>query len=133
MDPQTTWRMLLDSWSFRHWEDVIEQSEDLLNWLNKDGFTPRIEHLQQHGPDLNRLLVKTTCEFLQSRAKSVLASPILIPADVVFSLKCFTCSNLGPNSYDKATAEGWDGIEYLPQLSLQNFLGTCPGCRANDQ
>ncbi len=133
MDPQETWRMLLDAWFYRKWDDVLELSEALLLWLEKDGFAPQVEHPRELGPDLNRLLVKTAAEFLRRRATVVLESPNGIPQDVPFSLTCCDCNNEGPDTYDEATAEGWSGIEYVPHLSSENFLGRCPVCLANDQ
>ncbi len=133
MDPQQTWRLLLDAWFHRNWDDVVELSEALLNWLEKEGFAPQVEHPRELGPDLNRLLVITASEFLRKRATVVQESPNGIPLDVGFSLTCSECNNDGPESYDEAIAEGWTGIEYVPHLSSENFLGSCPICIANDQ
>lgn len=133
MDPKETWRMLLDAWFHRNWDDVLELSEALLNWLHKDGFAPQVEYPRELGPDLNRLLAKTACEFVRKRATVVKESPNGIPQDVGFSLTCSECNNEGPESYDDALAEGWAGIEYVPHLSSENFLGTCPICIAADQ
>ena len=128
MDPQETWRMLLEAWFNRNWDDVVELSEALLNWIGKDGFAPCVEHARELGPDLNRLLVRTACDFLLKRANVVLESPNRIPQDVGFSLTCGECNNEGPDSYDEAIAEGWTGIEYVPHLASENFLGRCPIC-----
>jgi len=133
MDPQETWRMLLDAWFYRNWDDVLELSEALLNWLEKDGFAPQVESPRELGPELNRLLVRTACEFMRKRATVVLESPNGIPQDVGFSLTCSECNNEGPESYDEAIAEGWAGIEYVPHLSSENFLGSCPTCLAEYQ
>jgi hypothetical protein len=32
-------------------------------------------------------------------------------------------------SFDHATAEGWSGIDYAPDLPMANFIGLCPECR----
>ena len=133
MDPKETWRMLLDAWLYRKWDEVLELSEALLNWLEKDGFAPQIEYPRSLGPDLNRLLTKTACEFIRKRATVVMESPNRIPRDVGFSLTCSECNNEGPESYDEAIAEGWSGIEYVPHLISENFLGSCPTCLVNDE
>lgn len=133
MDPQQTWRALLDAWFTRQWDEVVELSEALFNWLEKHGFAPQVEYPRRLGPELDALLVRTACEFLRKRATVVLTSANGIPEDVGFSLTCGECNNEGPDSYDEAIAEGWTGIEYVPHLPSENFLGCCPTCLANDK
>ena len=132
MDPQETWRMLLDAWFYRNWDDVLDLSEALLNWLGKDGFAPQVQLRKQLGQDLNRVIVTATCQFMRQRAKSVLESPHGILPNIAFSLTCSECNNDAPDTYDEAVAEGWTGIEYVPHLTSENFLGSCPICLADE-
>jgi len=132
MDPQETWRMLLDAWFYRNWDVVVELSEALLNWFGKDGFAPQVQLRKQLGQDLNRVIVTAASQFMRQRAKSVLESPHGIPPDIAFSLTCSECNNDGPDTFDEAIAEGWTGIEYVPHLTSENFLGSCPICLADE-
>lgn len=132
MDPKETWRMLLDAWRYRKWDEVLELSIALLNWLEKEGYAPQVEYPRELGPELNCLLAKAACVFLRNRAVDVLKSPNRIPLDVGFSLACSECNNEGPASFDAAICEGWMKIEYIPHLSSENFLGRCPICLANE-
>ena len=54
MDPQTTWRDLLRAWSDRDWEAVVEHSESLLDWIDRDGFPPKTMRDVELGTELNR-------------------------------------------------------------------------------
>ena len=132
MDPQETWRMLLDAWVMREWEEVDELAEALLNWLDRQGFPPSVAHPKELGADLNRAIVRAACEFIRQRTRSVLNDPNRIPQDVPFSLTCGQCNNQGPDTHEEALSEGWTGIEYVPDLMSENFLGICPICRAKN-
>lgn len=133
MDPQTTWRMLLDAWIDREWETVDELAEALLHWLGKEGFPPDVEQPKELGADFNRAIVLAACEFAQHRARSVLSDPDRLPQDVAFSLTCSECNNEGPDTHEEAVREGWTGFEYAPALMSANFLGVCPICQARDR
>lgn len=128
MDPQETWRMLLDTWFCRHWNDVVELSEALQNWLSKDGFAPQVEHPRQLGADLNRTIVLSTSQFVKHRALTVLESANGIPLNVPFTLTCSECNNEGPDNFAQAVAEGWEDVEYVTHLPAENFLGCCLAC-----
>jgi hypothetical protein len=88
MDPQVAWTNLLIAWVSRDWEDVLELSEALLNWLDKDGFPPEFSYPQELGSEINRIVVRATCEFVHQRAASVLSTQGGIPPEVPFSLSC---------------------------------------------
>ena len=42
MDPQATWRRMIDAYAIRDFETAQEAAEDLRNWLRRGGFPPQI-------------------------------------------------------------------------------------------
>lgn len=132
MDPQVAWSNLLIAWVSRDWEEVLELSDALLNWLNKDGFPPEFSYPQELGAELNLVVVRATCDFAQQRAASVLSAADGIPPDVPFTLTCRECRDDGPVSVSQARQAGWQRIEYAPASAFENFLGICPNCQAGN-
>lgn len=56
-----------------------------------------------------------------------------IPKDVPFSLTCAYCdAGMDVETFESAMAQGWCNIDYVPELSMANFLGVCPECREED-
>jgi hypothetical protein len=133
MDPQATWNALLDAWTQRDWQEVVDLAEALLEWIRKGGFPPKTTPGRQMGADWNHVLSVAACKFALGRASNVLASPGNIPTEVPFTLSCAECNNEGPPSYGDALAAGWKRLIYTPAGLSENFLGVCPQCsRAED-
>lgn len=132
MDPQVAWSNLLTAWISRDWEEVLELSEALLNWLNKDGFPPEFSYPQELGSEINRIVVRATCDFVRQRAASVLSAPSGIPPEVPFSLSCRECRVDSPDTVSQARQAGWRNVEYVPASAFENFLGICPNCQAGN-
>lgn len=128
MDPQVAWTNLLIAWISHDWEQVLELSEALLEWLDKDGFPPEFSYPQELGEELNRVVSRSACEFSHLRAASVLSAPDGILPDVPFTLACRGCRNDGPDTVSQARQAGWLRIEYAPASAFESFLGTCPNC-----
>ena len=132
MDPQATWRELIEAWLEGNWQAVSEFSEALLDWLSKDGFPPETMGAMRLGADWNRSIAVAVCELAYQRASSVLDRPNGIPTDVSFTLACATCNDDGPHTYDEAIADGWKQLQYTPAGISENFLGRCPQCQTVD-
>ena len=126
MDPQATWTRLLEAWKDHDWEELQEAARDLKRWMARGGFPPDVFPQQSMGSLWNRAVVRSACEFALQMAWQVLQSPNGIPKGVSFSVSCFECDAGSPASYEEAAAAGWTGIEFRPDLPLENFLGYCP-------
>jgi Zn finger protein HypA/HybF involved in hydrogenase expression len=129
MDPQETWRRLLDAWKQNEWEEVHELSSALLDWLAKGGFPPDPYYPEDMGRHWNFRSVLASCAFAQKLAETILANPGFIPDEVPFELSCSTCKRPGPNSATEAENAGWVNLHYVPNSILSTALGTCPRCQ----
>lgn len=117
MDPQTTWDMLLRAWSRRAWDDVLDLSQALLDWLDKGGFPPETNYPTELGAEWNTVVARAAIEFALRRSRLVLDDPNGIPADVPFVLICTKCMHEGPESFATATKQGWANIQYRRQFA----------------
>lgn len=126
MDPQATWRDLLDAWFEHDWTRLQEAASDLLSWMDRGGFPPEMFANRQMGAIWNEPMVRAACKFAADLGTRVLANPNGIPKDVPFSLTCFDCDADGPASFGAAVSEGWTDIEFRPESAAENFLGSCP-------
>ncbi len=132
MDPQATWKDLLDAWTVGDWEEVQHLASALLGWLDKGGFPPDVESPRTLGDDFNEAIVRAACQFAHRYAASRLDNPRRIPADVPFRLTCCDCNKVGPVSEEEARHEGWRDIRYEPTSMSEHFLGRCPICQDAD-
>lgn len=132
MDPQQSWKNLLDAWTEGNWEEVDQLAEALLCWLDDGGFPPAVEAPRKLGAEFNATVVRTACGFARRRATRLLDNPRGIPQDVPFTLTCRECHNEGPESEEAARHEGWCDIRYEPTARSANFLGLCPVCQDSD-
>lgn len=129
MDPQTTWKLLIEEWTQGNWIDVYELAEALQQWLERGGFPPDTCGSEHVGFDWNRTVAMAVCEFTLRIAVAGIESPNGIPPNVPFALSCQDCSNEGPDKYADAVAEGWTSLRYTPAGLSENFLGRCPTCQ----
>ena len=58
MDPQETWKTLLEAYQRNEWSVVEERAEALLAWLARGGFPPRLDCLNERAA---RLIVQVFC------------------------------------------------------------------------
>ncbi len=130
MDPQATWNDLLDAWVEHDWSRLQEAAEDLLNWMNRNGFPPEMLPGRRMGAFWNEPVVRFCCEFAAGIAKRVLTNPNGIPDGVPFSLSCYECDVGAPDTWEEAIREGWTEIEFRPESVAENFLGACPRHKA---
>ncbi len=130
MDPQETWRRLLDAWVDNDWEEAEELATALLSWLERGGFPPDVLCPTELGVEFNAALAHAACSLTLRRANSVLAEGRCMPQARSFSLVCRYCSNESPCSAVDAIAEGWTGIENVPGSISVKLPGICPSCRA---
>ena len=70
MDPQTTWDQLLDAYAAGDWDQIEEHAQDLLHWLDRGGFPPKVLH--HDGPDMDwdRTLARAGCQFALDTVRS---------------------------------------------------------------
>ena len=54
MDPQTAWDQLLAALAEGDWDVIEERATELAEWLDRDGFPPRIVQRDDFDPHLNR-------------------------------------------------------------------------------
>jgi hypothetical protein len=67
MDPQATWRRMIDAYAIRDFETAREAAEDLRNWLTRGGFPPQIlPDPWQMDQSWNRTLAIEACRFVLS-------------------------------------------------------------------
>ena len=53
MDPQTTWDQLLTAYAAGDWDLIEERATDLLAWLDRGGFPPKVLPKSELGEDGN--------------------------------------------------------------------------------
>ena len=58
MDPNAAWEELQMLVATAHWSEARLKARDLLEWLGKDGFAPRICGY----PSFDRLCAEATCK-----------------------------------------------------------------------
>lgn len=71
MDPDVTFRDLLDALHANEWERVDEMSEMLIGWLNKNGFPPTTLGDPKLGKKWHRSIATFVCYAAQSHARKV--------------------------------------------------------------
>lgn len=68
MDPQATWDEMLDAFVSQEWDTAGERADDLLTWLQRNGFPPVTVVDSDHGNHcraLNLLVARVVCEHLR--------------------------------------------------------------------
>ena len=63
MDPQATWDQLLAAYAAGDWDLIEERATDLLAWLDRGGFPPKVLPGGELGEDGNRVLARAACLF----------------------------------------------------------------------
>ncbi len=69
MDPQATWKMLLEARDNRDWPAAQEAAQTLLEWLDRGGFPPRIVSCWELSVDWDRRLARRACLRILDRVK----------------------------------------------------------------
>jgi hypothetical protein len=77
MDPDATWRILLDSIACSNWPTAKKHANALSTWLTRGGFPPRTTG-RTGLEDLDYLLATMTCSHVIDRAEGD-ASPSVPP------------------------------------------------------
>lgn len=62
MDPQATWDQLLCAYREGDWDTIEERATDLIEWLDRGGFPPKVLANPGLGPDWDRALARAGCE-----------------------------------------------------------------------
>lgn len=63
MDAQATWEQLLAAYAAGDWDLIEERATDLLGWLDRGGFPPKVLARADLGEDGNRVLARAGCLF----------------------------------------------------------------------
>lgn len=63
MDPQATWDQLLSAYAEGDWDRIDELAHELLHWLSRGGFPPKVLAHSELGPDFDRALAHAGCIF----------------------------------------------------------------------
>jgi hypothetical protein len=58
MDPNQAWHELADAVTEERWEEAAEIAENLLCWLDRGGFPPKITGLKE----FDQIVAKSTCD-----------------------------------------------------------------------
>ena len=67
MDPQSTWRRLINAYAIRDFETAQVAAEDLQKWLQRGGFPPQIlPDPWQMDHSWTRRLALAACRFVSS-------------------------------------------------------------------
>jgi hypothetical protein len=62
MDPNQTWLDMADAVSRDNWQHAGELADDLINWLARGGFPPRLTGTIE----FDRIVARTACEAIAS-------------------------------------------------------------------
>ena len=63
MDPQATWDQLLAAFAAGDWDIIEERATDLLAWLDRGGFPPKVLPRSDLGDNGNHALARAGCWF----------------------------------------------------------------------
>jgi len=63
MDPHFAWDLLLDTYVDGEWEAVAILAEDLLAWMSKGGFPPRLTVEPRLDERWQRAIAEAACRF----------------------------------------------------------------------
>ena len=61
MDPQATWEQLLCAYGAGDWDAIEELATELIAWLDRGGFPPKVLNRPELGPDWDRALARAGC------------------------------------------------------------------------
>ena len=63
MDPQATWEQLLAAYAAGDWDVIEERATDLIEWLDRGGFPPKVLNRSDLGQDWDRAMARAGCLF----------------------------------------------------------------------
>ena len=63
MDPQAAWDQLLSAYAQGDWDVIEERATELLEWLDRGGFPPKVICNPAVGPEFNSAIVRAACAF----------------------------------------------------------------------
>lgn len=75
MDPQATWDQLLAAYAAGDWDLIEERATDLLAWLDRGGFSPKVLTRSDLGDDGNRALARAGCLFALDAVQGAWRTP----------------------------------------------------------
>ena len=71
MDPQTTWEQLLSAYVEGDWDVIEGRATDLITWLDRGGFPPKIVNRIGVDPDWDRALARAGCQLALESVRGV--------------------------------------------------------------
>lgn len=63
MDPQAAWDQLLSAYAEGDWDTIEEQATNLIEWLDRGGFPPKVLSCDRLDADGQRALARAGCQF----------------------------------------------------------------------
>lgn len=73
MDPQATLTAIFEAINEKDWEQAIELSEALLNWMQRGGFPPQVAGPESPGQQWHREMARCICRLAMSMSQVSLA------------------------------------------------------------
>ena len=70
MDPQATWDQLLAAYVAGDWDVIEERAHELLEWLDRGGFPPKILQIEDIDPEWNSVLAQAGCHYALASMQS---------------------------------------------------------------
>lgn len=113
MDPNQTYHDMIAAHQGGDQANARELALALKGWFDRGGFCPAGQARE---------------------AIDTAIAEILSEANAEFSLTCQHCdAGMEISCEAEATAAGWTGIEYAPDLPSANYVGTCPDCQEENK
>ena len=75
MDPQATWDQLLCAYADGDWDLIEERATDLLAWLDRGGFPPKILSRPGLGTEWDTALARAGCQFALATVRDQWKTP----------------------------------------------------------
>lgn len=70
MDPQAAWDQLLAAYAEGDWEAIEERATDLLAWLDRGGFPPKIVSRPELSADWHEAMARAGCSVALDTVRS---------------------------------------------------------------
>jgi 5,10-methenyltetrahydromethanopterin hydrogenase len=67
MDPQATWKLLLDTYADGDRHEAREAAENLLAWLERGGFPPQVLPDRPMDDAWNQTIARAACQIVMRR------------------------------------------------------------------
>lgn len=69
MDPQATWKELLEHYNHKQFEEALAAAENLHQWLQRGGFSPTVTEQINAGDELHRVIARAVVQHVLASCK----------------------------------------------------------------